>query len=287
MGEPSPISDEDFVRMAYQVIMQRRPDDGGVASWTEFLQEGNWRKRLVEAMVGSEEFRTLGTESLRTRLHWCRMTWISSLPTGDDVLDIGGSSPSHPEGAMFQMEWTGRPSTMTIADLPPDEQYHGRPAYSQDEPFVTDWGGRVVYVHSSGEDLVTSGVLDDRTFDGVFMGQVIEHLQIAAVPGVLEWIRDRLRPGGWFAFDTPNRAITELQTPDAFTDADHKWEYRANELVALLTDAGFRVESQAGIMPMPQSLADRVWNAEETYSLPMVTSDPTTGYCLGFVARPA
>jgi len=287
LGGESPIDDEAFVRMAYQVLLQRRPDEGGVASWTEFLAQGNWRKRLVQAMVGGEEFATLGTESLRTRLHWCRMTWISSLPEAATVLDIGGSSPTHPEGAMFQMGWERAPELMTIVDRPPDDQYHGRPRYSQDAPFRTEWGGEVRYVHAAAEDLVTSGVLDDQRFDAIFMGQVIEHLEPSAIPSVLEWIRDRLAPGGWFALDTPNRAVTVLQSPAAFTDPDHTWEFRASELAALLLDAGFSIESQAGLMPMPRSVERGVWDPEETYSLPMVTHDPSTGYCLAFLTRVA
>ena len=282
-----PCSDEEFVRRAFEVILQREPDPGGLEHWIGFLEQGNWRKRLVEAMVAGGEFATLGTEPLREYLHHCRMEWISALPGADHVLDIGGSSPTHPEGAMFQMGWEREPKVVTIVDRPPDEQYHGRPRYSQDEPFRTDWGGEVRYVHSMAEDLVGAELFDGELFDGVFMGQVVEHLELESIPVLFRWIRDHLAPGGWFALDTPNRAVTVLQTPEAFTDPDHTWEFRANELAALLIDAGFRIESQAGLMAMPRSVEVGAWDPEETYSLPMVTRDPTTGYCMGFLTRVA
>ncbi|MBU6214978.1 MAG: DUF4214 domain-containing protein, partial [Acidobacteria bacterium] len=277
--------DEQFVRDCYRVILQREVDPGGLAHWVEFLAQGNWRKRVVQALVAGEEFATLGSETLRVRLHRSRCDWISSLPDAATVLDIGGSSPTHPEGAMFQMGWERAPGLMTIVDRPPDDQYHGRPRYSQDAPFRTEWGGEVRYVHAAAEDLVTSGVLDDQRFDAIFMGQVIEHLEPSAIPGILRWIRERLAPGGWFALDTPNRAVTVLQTPAAFTDPDHTWEFRANELAALLLDAGLRIESRAGLMPMPRSVEVGRWEPEETYLLPTVSRDPTTGYCLAFLTR--
>jgi SAM-dependent methyltransferase len=279
--------DEQFVRDCYRLILQREVDPGGLTTWVDFLAAGNWRKRVVQALVAGEEFATLGSETLQARLHRSRGDWIGGLPAAPRILDIGGSSPTVPEGAMYEMGWQGEPELLTIVDRPPDEQYHGRPRYSQEAPYRTQWGGEVRYVHAAAEDLVTSGVLDDQRFDGVFMGQVIEHLEPAAIPGVLRWIRERLAPGGWFALDTPNRAVTALQLPSTFIDPDHTWEFRANELAALLLDAGLRIESQAGLMPMPRSVESGRWEPEETYSLPTVSRDATTGYCLAFVTRAA
>jgi SAM-dependent methyltransferase len=281
------LDDEEFVRLAYRVILQREGDDGGVHSWVEFLRAGHWRKDLVEQFVAGEEFRTLGTEPLQARFHRARREWIGSLPLADRVLDIGGSSPACREGALHEMGWSGRPRHLTIVDLPPDDQYHGRPRYSQTEPYRTPWDGEVVYVHARAEDLPASDLLEDTRFDAVFLGQAIEHLEVEAVPPLLRWIHAHLDAGGWLAMDTPNRAVTVLQTgPDALTDPDHQTEYDAPQLERLLLDAGFRIEARAGIVPCARSVAEGRFDPRPTYSGPLVDGDAANGLTMAFVARP-
>lgn len=281
------LDDEAFIRTAYRLVLQRDPDPGGLRHWGSFLASGGWRKEMVAELVNGEEFWRLGTEPMHRRLHRARIAWISSLPGASDVIDIGGSSPTNPEGALREMGWPGTPSRLRIVDLPPDDQYHGRPVYSQAAPYITGWGGEVSYIHSRAEDLPGSDLLEGRRVDAFFMGQAIEHVEVDAVPALLAWIRDHLEPSGWFGLDTPNRAVTLLENSDGFIDPDHKIEYLVPDMERLLTDAGFQIMSRAGIMPYPRSVAQGSWEPEETYRGPLVDDDASTGYAMALVATPA
>jgi SAM-dependent methyltransferase len=53
-------SDRAFIRNAYKTILQRDPDRGGFNHYYENLQRGGMsRKRIVEILVGSDEFRNM------------------------------------------------------------------------------------------------------------------------------------------------------------------------------------------------------------------------------------
>ena len=63
-----------------------------------------------------------------------------------------------------------------------------------------------------------------------------------------------LKPTGWFCFDTPNRAVTRVQVGDElFVNPDHKYEYTHQEMLDLLTQAGFEVVEQKGITLCPSA----------------------------------
>jgi hypothetical protein len=55
-----------------------------------------------------------------------------------------------------------------------------------------------------------------------------------------------LKPGGFFALDTPNARITRLQQDD-FIDPDHEHEYTHGELSRDLALAGFEIVEAKGI----------------------------------------
>ncbi|MGH3600904.1 MAG: hypothetical protein ACRDQH_11620, partial [Pseudonocardiaceae bacterium] len=71
-----------------------------------------------------------------------------------------------------------------------------------------------------------------------------------------------LRPGGYFALDTPNGRVTRMQQAD-FVDPDHKVEYTWPELRHMLTSAGFEIMSAAGLNHGGPPVSDGVFDANE------------------------
>ena len=86
--------------------------------------------------------------------------------------------------------------------------------------------------------------VQDSTVDLVFSGQNIEHLTEADVAGFLCEAKRVLRPGGWLVMDSPNRAITECI---GWIQPEHMIEFRVDEIVELVTLAGFDVDSVRGL----------------------------------------
>jgi SAM-dependent methyltransferase len=88
--------------------------------------------------------------------------------------------------------------------------------------------------------------IPDRSVDLVYSGQSIEHVTRAEAATTCREVRRVLRPGGWFALDTPNARLTRLQQ-DEFVDPDHKHEYTHAELASDLAAAGFEIVEARGL----------------------------------------
>lgn len=53
------LSDEAFVRILYEGILDRTPDNQGVAEWVEVIENGESREHVFEGFVRSPEFTEL------------------------------------------------------------------------------------------------------------------------------------------------------------------------------------------------------------------------------------
>ena len=78
----------------------------------------------------------------------------------------------------------------------------------------------------------------DRTFDCVFAFEVIEHLELAAIPPWLARLREVTRPQGCLLLSTPNT----FYPPAYLRDATHRTPLCYDELAGLLAAAGWHVE---------------------------------------------
>ena len=76
-------------------------------------------------------------------------------------------------------------------------------------------------------------IFGGKSFDLIFMGQVIEHIHKEKLDSVLQTIKRLLKNKGRFIFDTPNRLITKIQSPSAYIDKDHKYEYSPDKIEIL------------------------------------------------------
>lgn len=286
--EPSHLCEEDWVRLAYLVLLGRTIDAAGLAHWQQRIAAGEFEpRRLVDELCSSPEFRErqLNRLSFLEMLHRARSQWCGSLAPFERVLDIGGSSPNLAAGALIELGYSHRPQEITIMDLPPEQQYWGKPNFPQDQDYSFDWG-TVRYVHGFAEQIQDCPSLQEQQFNMIYMGQAIEHILPDKLPGTLQWVRSHLAAEGRFVFDTPNRSLTKIQFPDRYIDADHKREYSPAEMEALLIENGFGVVQQWGMLNMPETYRTGRFDPEEIYQTPdSLNRTPETSYVFAFECR--
>lgn len=280
-------SDEDYVRMAYAVLLKRGIDPTGLAGWRQRIASGQFsRQSVVSALLASEEYASSsdGDIDIIGILHRARQRWIRTVPAFDSVLDIGGSSVNRPEGALIELGYPHRPATIDILDLPPEQQYWGTPKYSQAQPIAFPWGV-VTYVHGRAEQIQEVLELQGRRYDAVFLGQAIEHIYPESLPGMLRWVRNHLRPAGKLVFDTPNRLLTKIQCPGSLTDPDHKHEYAPSEMERVIQGAGFEVTRKTGLVHLPVQASTGVYDQREFAHAAMLSDDVDSCYLFAFECR--
>jgi len=78
----------------------------------------------------------------------------------------------------------------------------------------------------------------DRTFDQIWMFEVIEHLYLADAWDLLKKARQLLNRGGLMILSTPNS-----HHPHRFREPHHLTPFKFDNLCALLASAGFEVEA--------------------------------------------
>lgn len=284
MENATPMQQSELI---YRFILNRKIDDLGAQSCADRIAKGKFSALgLVARLMKSGEFKQPYLKRTPTQqLHGARMAWAGQLPAAKRVLDIGGSSPTVPEGALIELGFAHKPEKLIIFDKPPNEQFWGTPNYSQANTRSFPWG-QVQYIHGYAEDILQNDELRDQKFDMIYMGQVVEHIYEDKLPTVLLWIKKHLAPGGRFCFDTPNRLITRFETgEDRYIDPDHKREYTPEAFAALLKTAGFTITQQWGILEMPNVAANQRLAVKDYYDGLQLAADPTHGYCFAMMCQ--
>ena len=273
--------------MIYRFILNRKIDDLGIQSCADRIAKGKFSALgLIARLMKSAEFKQPYLKRTPTQqLHGARMAWAAQLPAAKRVLDIGGSSPTVPEGALIELGFAHKPEKLIIFDKPPNEQFWGTPNYSQANTRSFPWG-QVQYIHGYAEDILQNDELRDQQFDMIYMGQVVEHIFEDKLPNVLLWIKNHLAPGGRFCFDTPNRLITRFETgEDRYIDPDHKREYTPEAFASLLKDAGFEIVQKWGVLEMPNVVANQRLTVRDYYDGQQLADSPTQGYCFAMMCQ--
>jgi SAM-dependent methyltransferase len=242
------------VELAYQVMLGRRPDPVGYADMVGALAGGRMsRKEMVQFIRGSEEFTShvrFSGSMLGHSIHSGRCQFIRSLPRARRIVDLGGTSLQRDIGAMVSMGYPYPFDELVIVDLPSEDRHAiYRSADSRRE--VESPLGPVRYQYHSMTDLSS---FDDGSVDLVYSGQSIEHVTPGDGELVMKEVYRVLRPGGYFALDTPNARVTRLQQA-AFIDPDHEVEYTYGELRDRLLKTGFEITDAKGINYAGRSLA--------------------------------
>jgi SAM-dependent methyltransferase len=235
----------EAVRMAYNVLLRREPDE---PAWTEQTQQMTAgmlpHADLVDRIRCSSEYRTavpVGQASLHTSLHASRCEFIIGLPPARRIVDLGGGATWDPRGALVALGYPYDFDELVIVDLPPDDRH---PLYHSEQYGSIDTGrGQVRYEYRSMADL---SFADDASVDLIYSGQSIEHVTESDGEIVLKESYRILRPGGFMAIDTPNGTVCRLQQA-ALIDPDHKVEYSLEQLRDKVESAGFHVLTERGL----------------------------------------
>jgi hypothetical protein len=93
-----------------------------------------------------------------------------------------------------------------------------------------------------------------------------------------------LRPGGWFALDTPNVRATELMLgPGQYSNPDHKFEYTHEQLATLLRDAGFEISGAYGLNHLGDCLTRGEFDPDVVAARHGVYADITNCQLLAYI----
>ena len=311
---PKSLKAEGYVASLYKKILHRNPDSSGLTGYVAMLR-GEKNKlaaywRLLIQFLRSPEYainlihkvlnrhRTLDVQgpmgrpakyligpAIQSQHHLARMELVQRvLPKGDHILDLGGGSAVHPGGALMAMGYGHHPKGLTIIDLPPETRVaSSKSTLAEDRKQMID-GVPVTFIHDSFLNL---DVFNDASFDLVFSGQTIEHIEEEEAQKLFRDVHRILRPGGRFCLDTPNRRITKIVKPKGYIHIEHKIEYFVEDLLKMGKSSGFEVEQRLGITPMPRSMEEQVFDASEFLKVPMIDENAEAGFSfyLGFVKR--
>jgi hypothetical protein len=242
-----------FVRAAYQIMLRRSADPGGLRNYVDHLESGRLTPDgVLDEMLTSMELREIPYRNLLRSMHQSRCDFVRMLPRASRILDLGGTDQDDDNGALVKMGYPYSFERLVIVDLPGDER-HDLYGYVASTNAVVSPLGPVEYRYHSMVDL---SQYDDDSFDLVFSGQTIEHITEDDARKMLDGVRRVLRPGGWFALDTPNLRATELMMPAGqLSNPDHKLEYTHERLSMLLHDAGFEIDGAYGLNHLGECLA--------------------------------
>jgi SAM-dependent methyltransferase len=272
-----------MVRLAYNILVRREPDEYVRSFHLERLVGGRETPfELIDSIRGSDEYRSrtpFGPTSLRDSLHFSRSEFVISLPPARRIIDLGGSHTRDPWGAMVLLGYPYPFDSLTIVDLPPEDRH---PLYTSDRfGTVHTPKGPVRYEFRSMVDL---SFADDSMIDVVYSGQSIEHITFDDADLVMREAYRVLRPGGYFAIDTPNAAVTRLQQ-EPFIDPDHKYEYRLEELTKKAASAGFNIHSVRGLNYAGECLARGHFDMAEAAANAGVYFEPEACYLLAVLLQ--
>jgi ubiquinone/menaquinone biosynthesis C-methylase UbiE len=233
------------VRMAYNVLLRREPDEQAWIDQTGAMTAGILsHEDVVDRIRCSNEFRTqvpVRPTSLHSALHASRCEFIIGLPPARRIVDLGGGHTSDARGALVVLGYPYDFDELVVVDLPPDDRH---PLYHSERFGAGDTErGKVRYEYRSMADL---SFVDDASVDLVYSGQSIEHVTEADGEVVLKEAFRIMKPGGHMAIDTPNGRVCRMQQA-GFIDPDHKVEYTLEQLRTKVTDAGFEVITERGL----------------------------------------
>ena len=275
---------EEAVAIGYQVVLGRSPDPVGRADYVHRLATGALdRREMVQALWGSEEWiksSRFSGRMLGYSIHMGRCEFIRSLPRAARIVDLGGTHLHNDMGAMVGLGYPYPFEELVIVDLPADERHAIYRSDEVDREVQTPLGP-VRYRYHSMTDLSR---FPDASVDLVYSGQSIEHVTPEEGAWVAAEVARILRPGGYFALDTPNSRVTRLQQ-DEFIDPDHKVEYTLDELVDLLQGAGLQVLETKGLNLALQSLASGVFDSDEVARNSGVYAEAADCYILCALCR--
>jgi SAM-dependent methyltransferase len=270
------------VRMAFNVILDREPDDQGGSDYVRKLAGGELsRHGVAEMLAHSEEFRRrVPIGNVLLSMHVSRGEFVAGLPRASRILDLGGTHQGLPDGALVHLGYPYPFERLVVVDLPVEERDEIYQGGSDGEAVLSELGPVEFAFHS----MVDLGRYGDESFDLVYSGQTIEHVTESDGDTVVREAFRVLTPGGWFCLDTPNGPVWRLRSDEPMNH-DHKIEYAASQLVAKLERAGFEVTECKGLNLMREGCAAGRFDEAEASAHPGVFAAADECLLLAVVAR--
>jgi SAM-dependent methyltransferase len=274
---------ERFVRAAYQMMLRRQPDAGGLDNYVTHLRRGTLdADGVLDEMLTSTELRFGVPYRDRLRsLHLSRCDFVRMLPRAARILDLGGTDLADERGALVAMGYPYPFERLVVVDLPHESRHELYAAGARRGVVATELGPVEYRYHS----MVDLSPYADASFDLVFSGETLEHVTEADARAMLREVRRVLVPGGWFGVDTPNRRVTAIQLGESLSNVDHKVEYTHAELSAMLVDAGFEIAGAFGLSYAGESVAKGVFDPDGVARHHGVYAEIDDCYLLAYVCR--
>jgi SAM-dependent methyltransferase len=275
---------ERFVRAAFQTILRRDPDPGGLQNYLTALEEKTLTPDgVLDELISSMELRIEHPfQNILRSLHQSRCDFVRMYPRARRILDLGGADQGEDAGALVSMGYPYRFELLTVVELPSDQR-HSLYEYRPADDRVMSRCGPVEYRYHSMTDL---SAYPNASFDLVSSGQTIEHITEDDARKMLTEVRRVLEPGGWFCVDTPNRRVTELQTgADLLTNPDHKLEYTHEQLSAMLVEAGFEITGAYGLNLAAESVRNSRFDTRAVAAQRGVFHEIADCYILAYICR--
>jgi SAM-dependent methyltransferase len=181
-------------------------------------------------------------------IHNARLRLVRMLlPAADRIIDLGGAN-----APLYRMGYPHPFRRLVMVDLPEGDRHA---AYGKMSVERTREGGEIELHYG---DMTRLDTFPDASFDLVWSGQSIEHIDRADGMRMCREAFRVLTPDGRFCLDTPNRLLTAIQTRPAgggFIHPEHQLEYEPDDLRATLRAAGFTITLEKGICEMPRTVA--------------------------------
>lgn len=241
--------------------------------------------KAVELSCSGEYLQRLEAAAIECHLalmHRARTLMVRRLlPHGRRILDLGGAN-----APLYMLGYPHAFERMVMVDLPPDERHDMYKSIEVVAP--ANVSGEVLIQYC---DMTRLDLFEDESFDLVWSGQSIEHVDLEAGRRMVREAWRVLAPGGHFCLDTPNRALTRIHTRDiggGFIHPEHQHEYEALELRRELESAGFSIVEARGICEMPNTLRTGSFAYEDFVLGNPISASTDDSYILYFAcAKPS
>jgi len=259
---PSKLTDAEItelVQEGYVTILDREVDPGGLKTQTEALRSGQitpggfLRALTASAEYGNRKLIKAPNAPLEA-LHHSRVQMVKSLPKAEVIVDLGGGSVQSADGGLVLMGYPYPFRSLTIVEPPQAERHEIYKHLAPGDPVQhMSRLGLIRYLYTSMADMAP---IPTGSVDMVFSGESVEHVTRTDLELVFAEVHRILKPNGYFIFDTPNRAVTEIQLrgfAERFINPDHKYEYKHAELVEMLERHRFTIEEAKGLTWTPSA----------------------------------
>jgi SAM-dependent methyltransferase len=268
--------------MAFNVILNREPDTAGGEEYASKLANGELsRHGVAQALAHSEEFRRqVPLQDVLLSMHVSRSEFVAGLPRASRILDLGGTHQGMADGALVHMGYPYRFARLVVVDLPVEQRHEIYQKGSKGATVQSELGPVEFAFHS----MVDLSPYADASFDLVYSGQSIEHVSESEGAMVMREVFRVLAPGGYFCLDTPNGPVWRLRSAELMND-DHKIEYGARQLEAMLAAHGFEVAEAKGLNLMQYGVASGTFDEREASAHPGVFAAIEDCLLLAVVAR--